>query len=49
MFGYFELPKSIYLILIEECTLIGQILNANVFQVEKLLFVPISPTFTMQM
>ena len=40
VFGYIKLACFSYLIVIEEASLLGQILQANVFKVEKLMFLP---------
>ena len=42
VFGYIKLACLSYLIVIEEASLLGQILQANVFKVEKLMFLPLS-------
>lgn len=42
MFGYFELSNMNYLILIDECAIVGQIMKSNVYKVTKLSYVPIS-------
>tara|TARA_B110000285_G_C15100172_1_gene604522 strand:+ start:291 stop:593 length:303 start_codon:yes stop_codon:yes gene_type:complete len=42
VFGYIKLACLSYLIVIEEASLVGQILQANVFKVEKLMFLPLS-------
>lgn len=49
LFGYIELATCSYLVLIEESTLLGQILRSNVLRVDKLLFVPLTYTYTMDM
>jgi hypothetical protein len=41
VFGYIKLKTVSYLILIEEATIIGQILKGLVYRVEKLMFVPL--------
>lgn len=41
MFGYIKLKTVSYLILIEEASIIGQILKGLVYRVEKLMFVPL--------
>ena len=41
MFGYIKLSKVSYLVLIEEATIIGQILNGIVYRVEKLMYIPL--------
>lgn len=42
IFGFINLTSMGYLILIEEASLLGQVLKANVFRVEKLMFVPLT-------
>ena len=44
VFGYIKLKKQSYLILIEEASIVGQMLRGTVYRVEKLWFVPISET-----
>jgi hypothetical protein len=41
VFGYIKLSKVSYLVLIEEATIIGQILNGIVYRVEKLMYIPL--------
>ena len=41
VFGYIKLKTVSYLILIEEATIIGQILKGLVYRVKKLMFVPL--------
>lgn len=41
MFGYIKLSKVSYLILIEEASIVGQLLNGIVYRVEKLMYVPL--------
>ena len=41
VFGYIKLKTVSYLILIEEASIIGQILKGLVYRVEKLMFVPL--------
>lgn len=41
MFGYINFASLGYLVLIEEASLIGQVIKANVFRVEKLMFLPL--------
>mmetsp|Transcript_2728 Transcript_2728/g.4644 ORF Transcript_2728/g.4644 Transcript_2728/m.4644 type:complete len:416 (+) Transcript_2728:18-1265(+) len=41
VFGYVKLKKAAYLILIEEASIVGQIIRGNVYRVDKLLFVPL--------
>ena len=41
VFGYIKLACYSYIILIEEASIIGQILNANIYKVDKLLFLPL--------
>lgn len=48
MFGYLKLAIYSYLIVIEEASLIGQVLRANVYRAEKLLFIPLTNDATMQ-
>jgi hypothetical protein len=40
VFGFIKLACYSYLILIEEASIIGQILHANIYKVEKLMFLP---------
>jgi hypothetical protein len=42
VFGYIKLACFSYLILIEEASLVGHVLEANVFKVDKLMFLPLS-------
>ena len=42
MFGYISLQKVQHLVLIEEASLVGQVIRGNVFRVDKLMFVPLS-------
>jgi hypothetical protein len=49
LFGYIELATCPYLVLIEEATLLGQILKSSIYRVDKLLFVPLTYTYTMDM
>jgi len=42
VFGYIKMKKNSHLILIEEASLVGQVLKGNIFKVEKLLFVPLT-------
>ncbi|CDW87718.1 phosphatidylinositide phosphatase sac1-like [Stylonychia lemnae] len=42
VFGIKEISDTLYLMLIEECTLMGQVNNSNIFRIEKLLYIPIS-------
>lgn len=42
VFGYLKLKKHAFLILIEEASIVGQILRGTVFRVEKLMFVPVT-------
>jgi len=49
IFGQVEFAGIKHLILIDECTVLGQVLRAPIFRVEKLLFVPLNPTFDMTM
>jgi len=48
VFGYLKLAIYSYLIVIEEASLIGQVLRANVYRVEKLLFIPLTNDASMQ-
>ena len=41
IFGYIQLASLSYLIIIEEASLVGQVLKANIFKVEKLMFLPL--------
>ena len=41
VFGFIRLATLGYLVLIEEASLQGQLLKANIFKVEKLLFIPL--------
>jgi hypothetical protein len=41
VFGFIKLACYSYLIVIEEASIIGQILHANIYKVEKLLFLPL--------
>jgi hypothetical protein len=41
VFGYIKLACFSYLILIEEASLVGHVLEANVFKVDKLMFLPL--------
>ena len=43
VFGYIKLNKYPHLILIEEASIVGQILRGTVYRVEKLKFIPINP------
>lgn len=47
VFGQIDLAGTQHLILIEEASFIGQVLRASTFRVDKLLFVPLTPTFDM--
>jgi len=38
-----------HLILIQECSILGQVLRATIFRVEKLLYVPLTPGLDMSM
>ncbi len=40
VFGYIKLASYGHLILIEEASLVGQIMKANVYKVQKLMFLP---------
>ena len=42
MFGYIKLKTVSYLILIEEASIVGQILKGLVYRVEKLMFIPLN-------
>jgi hypothetical protein len=42
VFGYIKLPKCPYLILIEEASIVGQIMRGIIYKVEKLMFIPIA-------
>jgi hypothetical protein len=48
VFGYIKLKSMPYLILIEEASIVGQILNGNVYRVDQLMFVPLSTNGSMQ-
>ena len=41
VFGYIKLKKLSHLILIEEATIVGQIMRGTVYRVDKLMFVPL--------
>lgn len=41
MFGFIKLPVFSYLILIEEASIVGQLMKANIFRVDKLLYLPL--------
>jgi len=41
VFGYIKLASYGYLILIEEASLVGQIMKANIYKVQKLMFLPL--------
>jgi hypothetical protein len=41
VFGYIKLAKVSHLILIEEASIVGQLLKGTVYRVEKLMFVPL--------
>ena len=47
VFGYVKMAIYSYLILIEDASLIGQILRANVYRVEKLMFIPLTNSASM--
>lgn len=42
IFGYIKLVHYNYLILIEEASIIGSLIGATIFRVEKLMFIPIN-------
>ena len=42
VFGYIKLKTVSYLILIEEASIVGQILKGLVYRVEKLMFIPLN-------
>lgn len=42
IFGIMDLPTGPYLILISKADIIGELLNCQVFQVQNLLFIPLS-------
>jgi hypothetical protein len=42
VFGYIKLKKNPHLILIEEASIVGQIIRGTVYRVEKLLFLPLN-------
>ena len=41
VFGIIDLPDGPHLVIIEEAAFMGQLLKANVFKVEKLMYIPI--------
>ena len=47
VFGYIKLKKVSYLILIEEASIVGQIMRGTVYRVDKLMFVPLYLTSEM--
>jgi hypothetical protein len=48
VFGYIKLKNASYLILIEEASVVGQILRGAIFRVDKLMFLPLHKTAEMQ-
>ena len=48
IFGYIKLKRLSYLILIEDASFVGQVIKGNIFRVEKLKFVPVSPQENME-
>jgi hypothetical protein len=44
VFGYIKLKRVSHLIIIEEASLVGQIMRGVVYKVSKLLFVPLNYT-----
>ena len=42
VFGYIKLEKFSYLILIEEASIVGQVLKGAIYKVEKLMYIPIA-------
>jgi hypothetical protein len=42
VFGYIKLSKVSHLILIEEASIVGQLMRGTVYKVEKLMFVPLN-------
>lgn len=42
VFGYIQLATYSYLVLIEEASMVGQVLKANILRVEKLMFLPLT-------
>lgn len=44
VFGKIDLGVGSYLILIEQATLVGEILGSQVYRVEKLMYVPVHST-----
>lgn len=49
IFGMIEFVGIQHLILIDECTVLGQIMKANIYRVEKVLIVPLTPNIDMTM
>jgi hypothetical protein len=47
VFGYIKLKKVSHLILIEKATVVGKVLKGTVYQVQKLMFVPLNYTAKM--
>ena len=43
VFGYIKLKVNPYLILIEEASIVGQIMKGTVYKVQKLMFIPMTP------
>lgn len=43
VFGYIKLKCNPYLILVEEASIVGQIMKGTVYRVDKLMFVPMTP------
>ena len=48
VFGYIKLSKVSHLILIEEASIVGQLMRGTVYKVEKLMFVPLNYNAKMQ-
>jgi hypothetical protein len=48
VFGYIKLAKVSHLILIEEASIVGQLMRGTVYKVEKLMFVPLNYNAKMQ-
>ena len=42
IFGMIDFPSGPYLILIDQATILGEILKCHIFRVESLLFVPLN-------
>jgi hypothetical protein len=48
IFGYIKLVHYNYLILIEEASIVGSLIGATIFRVEKLLYIPINKDAAMK-